>query len=99
MSQANPPPYELLLDGLVNAQLTTIIVDSDLFEPVRAAAARYLPPPFDDLLTCYLCTGTWVGIFQAGRHSGRRLFLRRALTIACVGRLVRTLTVLADRSL
>jgi hypothetical protein len=89
---------DLAIDGLVNAQLTTIIVDSDIFEPVRAAAARYLPPPLDDLLACYLCTGTWVGIFQAGRRGGRRLFIRRALTIACVGRLVRTLTILADRS-
>jgi len=83
---------DLAVDGLVNAQVTAIIVDSDLFDPVRAAGARYLPPPFDELLSCYLCTGTWVGVFQAARAGGRRDLLRRALAIACAGRIVRALT-------
>jgi len=83
---------DLAVDGLVNAQVTAIVVDSDLFEPVRDLAALALPAPWCDLLTCYLCTGTWVAIFQALARGGRAGFVRRAFATACVGRLIRALT-------
>jgi hypothetical protein len=83
---------DLAVDGLVNAQVTAIVVDSDLFEPVRDMAALALPAPWCDLLTCHVCTGTWLGIFQAVLRGGPpRRFLSRAFAIACIGRLIRVL--------
>jgi len=88
---------DLALDALVNAHATTIIVDSDLFEPVRDLARLALPQPFDELLRCSLCTGTWVGLAQGrlrNRHPLRAFTY--GLAVACLGRMIRAAVDLAE---
>lgn len=41
--------------------MTNIIVDSNLFEPVRDVLKRLLPAYFYQLLECHQCCGTWCG--------------------------------------
>ena len=47
----------------VNGSVTTIVVSSSLFEPLRQAVIERLPKDsmLAELLTCDMCVGTWVG--------------------------------------
>jgi len=53
----------LVILSAVNGAVTTIIVSSSLFEPVRRAVTKRLRPEsmLSELLTCDMCVGTWVG--------------------------------------
>ncbi|OGS01140.1 MAG: hypothetical protein A2V88_08650 [Elusimicrobia bacterium RBG_16_66_12] len=87
----------LMAAALTNAHATTIITESDLFEPVRAAARERLPEPWCDLLTCGVCTGTWIGLAQGLLHSRQPArALTYGLAVACLGRAVRALLALAE---
>ena len=62
----------LLPLSMVNAALTTIITSSSLLEAPRQFLSRLTDRGddrlnfFDELLTCDLCVGTWVGALIAG---------------------------------
>jgi hypothetical protein len=43
--------------------VTHILVDGEIFKPVKEFIAKNLPEFFSKLLNCYQCTGFWVGIF------------------------------------
>jgi hypothetical protein len=61
----------LILFILGTIGLTNIIVDSSLFQPIRAwakgeialreAANIFIHPKFGKLLSCYQCCGVWAG--------------------------------------
>lgn len=50
----------LLIGAMVVFVVTTIVVDSYLFGPVRRLAHR-ASPHLGVLFGCFLCMGTWVG--------------------------------------
>ena len=87
---------DLGIQGLVNNQVTTVVCDSDLFEPVRCHAERF-SPWLGELLNCHLCFGTWAAFGQAayrqltGTAPRRGLIpmLLDAFAIAAAGRLAR----------
>ena len=87
----------LAVDGLVNAQATALIVDSEMFAPLRLRAER-ANEELGVLVSCPLCSGMWVALVQALVAEVRRppfnlsRFLRTALAVACAGRIVRRLT-------
>lgn len=41
--------------------MTNIIVDSNLFAPVREYLKKELPPKVYEILECHQCCGTWCG--------------------------------------
>ncbi len=47
--------------GLVNWLVTTIIVEGEVFAPLRDLVDRRLHPKLGYLVHCHLCAGTWVG--------------------------------------
>lgn len=51
----------LLVLGLINWIVTTIIVEGVIFDEQRAWAKQHLPAKIAYLTTCHLCAGTWVG--------------------------------------
>lgn len=87
----------LTLDGLVNAQATALVVDSEMFRPARELAER-TNEELGVLVACPLCTGMWMALGQALIAELRQppfnpyRFLRTALAVACVGRIVRRFT-------
>lgn len=96
----------LVLHGLVNDQATTLVCESDLFEPARDAAGA-IHPLLGELVNCHVCAGMWVAIGQAaygkgtvtlrptragGFVGGLASFVFTALAIAAAGRLCRRLT-------
>ena len=81
----------------MNAHVTTVLVDSDLFEPLRGWCRDHLPAPWCDLLTCGLCTGTWVGLAQGALCSPQPLrAVRHGLAVACLGRIIRAAVDVAE---
>jgi hypothetical protein len=42
--------------------ITHILVDGEIFRPVKELISKYLPNFFLKLLNCYQCTGFWVGV-------------------------------------
>lgn len=42
--------------------LTSIIVDGEIFKPLKDFLQNKIPDFFINLLNCYQCTGFWVGI-------------------------------------
>ena len=43
--------------------ITHIIVDGDIFQPVRDFWDKIMPEYIAKLIHCYMCAGFWVGIF------------------------------------
>jgi len=43
--------------------VTAIIVDGEIFRPLKEKLKEKVPKWIDDLWNCYQCTGFWVGIF------------------------------------
>lgn len=43
--------------------ITSIIVDGEIFKPVKDYMHDKVPEFFNSLLNCYQCSGFWVGIF------------------------------------
>lgn len=43
--------------------ITHILVDGEIFRPVKEYINEKLPVFFSKLLNCYQCTGFWVGVF------------------------------------
>ncbi len=87
----------LVIDGLINAQATALVVDSEMFRPARELA-ECANEELGVLLSCPLCTGMWMALGQALVAELRRppfsplRFIHRALAVACAGRIVRRLT-------
>jgi hypothetical protein len=96
----------LVVAGLVNDQATTLLCESDLFEPVRDLAGK-THPLLGELVNCHVCAGMWIAFGQAaygkgtvtlrptrtgGFVGGLASFLFDALAIAAAGRLSRRLT-------
>jgi len=96
----------LLLHGLVNDQATTLLCESDLFEPARDLAGK-AHPLLGELVCCHVCAGMWIAFGQAaygkgtvslrptragGFVGGLAAFVFNAMAIAAAGRLCRRLT-------
>ena len=45
--------------------ITSIIVDGEIFKPVKDYIHNKVPEFFNSLLNCYQCSGFWVGIIFA----------------------------------
>ncbi len=43
--------------------VTHIIVDGEIFRPVKEILSKKAPAFLNKLLSCYQCTGFWVGLF------------------------------------
>lgn len=56
---------DLILAGLVNDQAVTLLVETDIFEPARAAVEAVVPAPYSDLVKCRTCAGMWIAFGQA----------------------------------
>lgn len=55
-------PFSFLLFCLSVVGLTNIIVDpATIMQPIRNLIEKYMPKWFDKLVSCYQCSGTWVG--------------------------------------
>lgn len=48
---------------LATIGMTNIIVDSNLFQPVRNWLKKVLPEKMYELVECHQCCGTWCGFF------------------------------------
>lgn len=87
----------LAVDGLVNAQATALIVDSEMFRPLRERAEK-INEELGVLVSCPFCTGMWMAFGQALLAEVRQppfslpRFVRTAFAVACAGRIVRRLT-------
>lgn len=53
---------EALYAGLVCWLVTMIVVESEMFRPVREMRLIEERPKLAYLVNCYLCAGTWIGI-------------------------------------
>lgn len=51
----------LLLVGGVG--MTTIIVEGEIFVPIKAFLAKFMPKYFIKMMGCHQCCGFWSGIF------------------------------------
>jgi len=56
--------FRLAILGASNHQVTHIVVTGSIFAETRAVCGR-CHPKLGQLVTCYLCFGTWVGFIQA----------------------------------
>lgn len=75
----------VLWAGLICWLVTLIIVESELFRPVRERLTE-IHPKLAYLSGCHLCTGTWVGIGMALIISGPfGFFLLNGLLFKAVG--------------
>ncbi len=56
--------FGLLILSAINCALITIITESDLMQPLRDLADNADPPlnMLGELVSCPLCTATWVGL-------------------------------------
>ena len=52
---------DIVLFALASVGLTHIIVDSELFSPVRDYLREALPEKVFRVFECYQCAGTWCG--------------------------------------
>lgn len=52
----------ILLFLFACAGITSIFIDSNLFAKPRRYLAKILPSKIYDVITCYQCCGTWVGM-------------------------------------
>ncbi len=56
--------FRLALLGAINHQVTHIVVAGSIFAETRQFCGR-CHPKLGQLVTCYLCFGTWIGFIQA----------------------------------
>lgn len=70
----------LILFCLATIGMTNIIVDSNLFEPIRNWIKEKMPEKIYDLITCHQCCGTWCGFL-----CGAILLTNNIWIILCCG--------------
>ena len=53
---------EILLYIVAVIGFTHIVVDGKIFEPIRNLANKILPEFISTVLSCYQCSGFWIGL-------------------------------------